>query len=276
MTELSKSHNSRGLEIRRGPGNGTSFWGDTAIDLPDEGARISFTELDYSKSFIMSVYFGYTSPSFKDYSRSIDLDLKQTIELNDFLTRRINEQAMKNEYSLLFTYGSNMSSGRLKNRVDTARQFKIARLICHKLIFNKKSKRDNSAKANIIKTNDPNDWVWGVIYKISKSDILKLDEYEGKGYDRLQVNVMDSEHEYHEVQTYISNSDEYLAKDDLPYDWYKEYVIYGAEENGLPKEYVDNLKEVKYKIDPDENRRKTNLENVRAWRAEIIRHQPKY
>jgi gamma-glutamylcyclotransferase len=266
MAEVKKSHNSKGLDIRRGPGNGTSFWGDTAIDLPDEGARISFTELDHSKSFIMSIYFGYTSPSLKDYSRSIQLDLKQTIELNDFLTLRINAQAMKNEYSLLFTYGSNMSSERLKDRVNNVRQFKVARLICYKLIFNKKSSKDNSVKANIIKTNDPNDWVWGVIYQISKSDILQLDKFEGKGYDRVQVNVIDSNQEYHEVQTYISTFDEYLASDDLPYDWYKEYIIYGAEENGLPKEYEDNLKKVKHKVDPDEDRRKTNLENVRASR----------
>lgn len=96
MTEVKKSsHNQKAMEITRGPGYGISFWGDNAIDSPDQGAKISFTELDHTKSFSMSIYFGYTSPSNKDYSRSIDLDLRQTIELNNYLTERINETSYK-------------------------------------------------------------------------------------------------------------------------------------------------------------------------------------
>ena len=173
------------------------------------------------------------------------------------------KQAIKHNCVLVFAYGSNMSSLRLKERSPSARRIAIARLITYKLGFNKKSKKDNSTKANIFKTDDPNDFVWGVIYEISKNDKSQLDKHE-EGYEAKEVQVLDSKQNYFDVVAYMAISGEYLNEDDLLYDWYKEYVIKGGEENDLPKEYLDTLKGIKFKIDPDEERRRTNFERIKG------------
>lgn len=44
-----------------------------------------------------------------------------------------------------------------------------------------------------------------------------------------------------------------------PYTWYVEHVVAGAEEAGLPAEYINNLKGVESVIDPDPEREKKEL-----------------
>ena len=44
----------------------------------------------------------------------------------------------------------------------------------------------------------------------------------------------------------------------LPYHWYKAFVVAGAEEHGLPKEYIAKIRKVISQTDSDDKRRLEN------------------
>ena len=96
------------------------------------------------------------------------------------------------QHFLYFSYGSNMSSRRLKNRVESARVISSGILEKHKLVFHKKSK-DGSGKCDAYYTNEPKDKIYGVIYSIHENEVDKLDRVEGCGrghYEKKEVVKM--------------------------------------------------------------------------------------
>lgn len=89
-----------------------------------------------------------------------------------------------------FAYGSNLLSSRLIGRVGDVRVVGVASLHGYTLAFNKRSK-DGTAKANIEQGKGV---VLGVIYKLTKHQMKKLDPFEGcfkkeKHYVRKLVQV---------------------------------------------------------------------------------------
>lgn len=141
---------------------------------------------------------------------------------------------------LYFAYGSNMFTKRLKKRISSAHPIGNAVLSDYEFICNKKSK-DGSSKGNIIPRKGTS--TWGVLYEIPITDLQILDEVEG-GYKRITVNVIKGKQNL-SCETYISQN----LSNALPYDWYMNYIIEGALENDLPKEYILSLSQIKTKID---------------------------
>jgi gamma-glutamylcyclotransferase (GGCT)/AIG2-like uncharacterized protein YtfP len=88
---------------------------------------------------------------------------------------------------LYFAYGSNMSSRRLKNRVESANVISTGILEKYKLKFHKISE-DGSGKCDAFFTDNPTDNIYGVIYSINEKDLDKLDIFEarGHGYEKNQ------------------------------------------------------------------------------------------
>lgn len=159
----------------------------------------------------------------------------------------------------IFAYGSNMNLDRLKKRVPSANKLLNVFIKDYTLKFNKNSK-DGSSKANIIKTGNPDDIVWGVIFEIDDSEKANLDKAEGlgKGYNESTLSFLDLQNNSHEAQVYIA--DESSINEELhPYDWYKEYIVSGAKENDLPKEYIEKLEAINFIEDKDTERRSKNL-----------------
>ena len=150
---------------------------------------------------------------------------------------------------LYFAYGSNMSVKRMKKRVRGAQPRGTASLGEHQLRFHKVS-RDGSAKCDVIYTGEIEDVVYGVLYELSEEDQETLDRAEGlgKGYERTQVTVVDSLRQELQAFTYYATEiDESL----FPYHWYKNHVVRGAQEAGLPQKYITMLFRVVSKEDPD-------------------------
>lgn len=136
---------------------------------------------------------------------------------------------------IYFAYGSNMKIDRVTKRVPSAKTFGYAKLMDKKLVFNKIS-TDGSGKANII--DSKNNVVVGVLFDLDKDEIMKLDEIE-KGYERQDVTVFGNDEIPIHAFTYISTQ----TNDELiPYDWYLNFLIDGADENLLPKDYIDCLR----------------------------------
>jgi gamma-glutamylcyclotransferase len=145
-------------------------------------------------------------------------------------------------YPYYFAYGSNMVSKRMQDRIPEASIVGIAGLPDWNLTWDKTSK-DGSGKANLKEQKKGK--VWGIVYRIPDQKISDLDKIEG-GYQRMEMEIQFSNQDKRLVFTYVSeNRDANLE----PYQWYKDLVVKGAEEHSLPKDYVDQIKQVSAKPD---------------------------
>jgi gamma-glutamylcyclotransferase len=161
------------------------------------------------------------------------------------------------ETMLYFSYGSNMSTPRLRNRVPSARPVAVARLDRHRLMFHKKSV-DGSAKCDAEPTNDVNDVVFGVDFEIATSEKPALDRCEGLniGYEAKTVSVMAAGGEAMKAFSYCAT---HIDTELKPYPWYKEHVVRGAREHGLPEEYIHAIAAMETISDPDQARHDREL-----------------
>jgi gamma-glutamylcyclotransferase len=92
---------------------------------------------------------------------------------------------------LVFSYGSNMLTSRLKTRAPSAQPLGTAFLERFALRWNKRS-QDGSGKCSIEETGRRDDLAWGVIYELSIADKKQLDEFDGlgRGYGERRVTVV--------------------------------------------------------------------------------------
>jgi hypothetical protein len=146
-----------------------------------------------------------------------------------------------------FTYGSNMLSAEMRRYVPTATKLGVGTLSSFKLKFEKAS-RDGSAKCNAQLTKSADDQVIGVLYEIDEVGMRRLADKEG-GYRECEVEV-DVNGAKVRASVFVA-----MAKrinDSLkPYDWYKELVIEGARESGIPDAYVEQVLAVESIPDAD-------------------------
>ena len=152
---------------------------------------------------------------------------------------------------LYFAYGSNLHPGWLRNRVPSAQKLYTATLFEWQLHFHKISK-DESAKCNIVKTGLSDDSVHGVIYQFDPGEKYKLDKIELDYHPELMTIG-----EYENVLVYLA-CEENINDTLLPYTWYKDIVISGAELHNLPGVYIEYLRSFNAITDPDQEREKQN------------------
>jgi hypothetical protein len=167
-----------------------------------------------------------------------------------------------------FAYGSNMCSGRLRDRVP-CEFVAIAKLTGHQLRFHKLSKKDHSSKCDAFSTGVATDEVWGVVYDIpaSKKPVLNAFEGLGYGYDDAEVVVILATGEEMPARTYVA-APKYIREGLAPYTWYKAYVQAGAVEHGLPPEYVAaRIEPIVAAADPDRERHDEETAKLHAWTA---------
>jgi len=148
---------------------------------------------------------------------------------------------------LYFAYGSNLHPEWLRSRTPSAEILNTETLQKWKLHFHKCG-LDSSAKCNIVKTDSVDDSVHGVIYQFNSDEKEKLDEAEyGYSPERMQIG------EYENVLVYLNRNDR-SSDNLLPYTWYKDIVIAGAQYHNFPEEYIEFVKSFKATIDPDQER----------------------
>jgi gamma-glutamylcyclotransferase (GGCT)/AIG2-like uncharacterized protein YtfP len=135
---------------------------------------------------------------------------------------------------LYFAYGSNLKSGRMRQRVPSTRREAVAFLEDHRLVCNKRG-RDGSAKANLVRAAGHR--VWGVLYRIERVHLAWLDRFE-TGYERVDVEVRTTAGDARSASTYRSDQ---ITRDPIPFEWYRGMILEGAREHGLPEEYLKVL-----------------------------------
>ncbi len=160
----------------------------------------------------------------------------------------------------VFAYGSNMLTARLKERVPSAKAIGIGQLSSCVLRWHKRG-RDGSGKCDLERTRRSEDGVWGVIFELDAADKPALDQAEGlgRGYVERRVDVATSRGVVR-VLAYVATARDLRLR---PYHWYKDLVIAGAREHGLPKEYIQQLETTPSNRDPDDARAAKN-ENLLA------------
>jgi cation transport regulator ChaC len=158
---------------------------------------------------------------------------------------------------LYFSYGSNMSIERLRDRVPTATFVTIATLYKHDLRFHKKSK-DGSGKCDAHETENNEHNVIGVVFEISESEKPELDRKEGLGYgyEEKLVELTTHSGEIIKALTYYATIIDPALK---PYHWYKHHVLTGAKENGLPEDYVNRIGNIGSISDPKLERHESEM-----------------
>jgi gamma-glutamylcyclotransferase (GGCT)/AIG2-like uncharacterized protein YtfP len=153
---------------------------------------------------------------------------------------------------LYFAYGSNMSTARLRARLTLLpRYVGVAFLLGYRLVFHKVG-MDGSAKCDALCTDVAGDVVFGVLFRIDADEKPLLDACEGSGYAERQVQLFVRSGQQVSAFTYCATHIDDGLK---PFDWYRQHVLCGAVEHGLPDYYIQRIAAVDAVADPDTARR---------------------
>jgi gamma-glutamylcyclotransferase len=172
------------------------------------------------------------------------------------------------ESFLYFTYGSNMLAERLKERCPRAEFVGVAEVEGYSVDFSKVSK-DGSGKATLSPTLSST--ARGSLFRIPTSERSHLDDAEGPGYwrdDAFLVRRSDDKSSV-KVTTYLAEK-RALNSRLLPYDWYRDLIVAGAEQCNLPLEYRQVLESSETIPDPEPTRKSRLLALTllnRRWEA---------
>lgn len=135
---------------------------------------------------------------------------------------------------LYFAYGSNMNHEQMRHRCPSSKYLKRGYLKDYKFTYDGYSSKRGGAVANVIEVNGS--VVWGGIFEINEDNLSALDCYEGYPdyYDRKQVNVIDNDNNFFEAIVYYRTN----KKIGQPSKEYRQIVLQGANDCGLPENYI--------------------------------------
>ena len=156
---------------------------------------------------------------------------------------------------IYFGYGSNLLAARIEQRLGPCERLGAGSVAGYVLRFQKRG-GDGSGKCDAFRTGKPGDRLWGALFRLEDRQIEALDRIEGPGYERRTVEARRGRRAL-EADLYTAKP-EALAPGLPPFDWYRELVIAGARENGLPRGCLDAIEAVPSVADPDPERAERN------------------
>lgn len=158
---------------------------------------------------------------------------------------------------LYFTYGSNLSTVRLRKRVPSSRLLTTGVLRRHRLAFHKIG-RDGSAKCDAWYTGRQEDYTLGAVYRIDPSQKPLLDKAEGlgNGYIIREVVIMTLSGSALTAFLYAATA---IDPERKPFHWYKEHVLRGMREHNFPDSYIAGVETVATVADTDPAREAREL-----------------
>ena len=153
-----------------------------------------------------------------------------------------------------FAYGSNLLTRRLTDplRAPSAVALGVALAPGFVMRFHKIG-TDGSGKCALIATGDDADVVYGVLFEFASADLPGLDREEGVhlgGYARCSIRPRLADGTAVGAMTYIAG-ERFIDAACVPFDWYRDLVVAGAREHGLPPQYVEELAQTPAVPDPD-------------------------
>ena len=148
-----------------------------------------------------------------------------------------------------FAYGSNMHHSAFRERRGMKpTEWRVARVPGYRLRFNLDGRpKGKAAPANICV--DPDCELWGVLYRITRRELLRLDSTEGvpgRHYRHVLVPAEDLEGNLVTAVTYMARG---KATDGLPSLRYISLLRDGARVHGLPQTWLQYLESVQHQVD---------------------------
>ncbi len=170
-------------------------------------------------------------------------------------TRDFRRTFMSN---LIFCYGSNMCLERLADRIGETELIGRAKLQRYVFRMHKRG-YDGSAKADAMWTGQSDDFLWGVVRRVTGLSKSELDRCEGVGvgYDCASADVQLDDGSTQTANLYTARPD-WIADGLTAFGWYREFVIRGAAQHDLPAEYQRWLADISHRPDDDTVRRSQN------------------
>ncbi|XP_045461880.1 gamma-glutamylcyclotransferase-like [Harmonia axyridis] len=153
---------------------------------------------------------------------------------------------------LYFAYGSNLLQKRIHINNPSAVRAGIGKLKDYTLDFNTYSKRWRGASATIVEKKGAH--VWGALWTLDNEHMTTLDEQEGVKqnlYNPLTVEVECPDGQTRTCRVYqqtsnpkITNNIEDIPDERKPSFVYLKTIIDGAQESGLPQQYLEFLSKI--------------------------------
>lgn len=145
-----------------------------------------------------------------------------------------------------FAYGSNMhdSAFRERRRMQPS-EWRIGRVRGYRLRFNIGGRpKGRAAPANI--EADPGSEVWGVLYRITLRELVRLNATEGVPGPRYQPVLLATEDNAGETVMAVGYVAEGEAHDGNPSLRYITLLREGARQYGLPEHWITHLESVRH------------------------------
>lgn len=149
-----------------------------------------------------------------------------------------------------FAYGANLHASAFRGRRGLApRAWRVGRLADYRLRFNLDGwPRGRAAPANIEAQAGAE--VWGVLYQITRQDLVWLDVTEGVpgfGYRHLWIDAESADGDRVPCVAYIAQG---KVEDGRPSQRYLTLIRDGARDHGLPDHWLAHLDGVRHADDP--------------------------
>ena len=146
--------------------------------------------------------------------------------------------------SYLFAYDLLLEQATVARHVKKLLPFKVVKLVNHRLAWPFFYPLKNSALPTILRTNQPGDAVWGLIYHATGIPFGKLEHHlrVPDRYHKKQIQVEDRGGRRYQAFAYALNHSREL--DLAPSKQYLAQLTLVAEERGLPEEWVNQLRKV--------------------------------
>lgn len=154
-----------------------------------------------------------------------------------------------------FAYGSNMCTARLARRVPCVAPVGPAWLDGHRLYWHLVG-NDGSGKCNVVATGNPADRVHGVLFELDAARLDALHAAEGPAYDFLELDT--GHGAGRDTAAIYRGRADWLDDTLAPFEWYRDFVVAGAIEHGLPHDWTAGLAAVAAVADPDGERAADN------------------
>jgi len=151
-------------------------------------------------------------------------------------------------------YGSNLHPARLEQRLGSVLRIGKAQLCGWQLHFHKRG-ADGSGKGNLLETAGA--VAWGVVYQLEDKQKACLDEFEGDGYDCVNIMVKIADKRY-QCFCYLAQVD-WIEQSLLPHDWYRDLILYGARHAQSDDDYLQTIQQQPVQADPVGKQRHAQL-----------------
>ena len=169
-----------------------------------------------------------------------------TLSRIHYRLRGLRIDGKPNDRVWYFAFGANMHDSAFRQRRGMRPiEWRAGRIRGHRLRFNLEGHpRGKAAPANI--SPDPKAEVWGVLYRITRADLVHLDSTEGvpgRRYRHLWAEAEDMDGNRLSAVTYIADGKE---TDGRPSLRYITLLRDGARAHGLPDHWLRHLDSVRH------------------------------